>query len=78
MKAYTNAHQKDRGLGIINFVKGGKADAHLKMAANYLEVKRKKYSDEKLASTYNQNVEGCLKHITNVLTQLNLPVPVKV
>jgi tRNA(Arg) A34 adenosine deaminase TadA len=77
-QAYTTAHDSDRGLGIINFIKGGKADAHLKMAANYLAVKQKKYTDEKLASTYNQNVEGCLKHITNVLTQLNLPVPVKV
>jgi hypothetical protein len=48
------------------------------MAANYLEVKRKKYTNEKLAATYNQNVEGCLKHITEVLQKLNLPVPVKV
>jgi tRNA(Arg) A34 adenosine deaminase TadA len=75
---YTKAHEKDTSLGIINFVKGGKVDAHLKAGANYLEVKRKKYSDEKLASTYNHNVEQCLKHITDVLKQLNLPVPVKV
>ena len=75
---YTKAHEKESDLGIINFVKGGKVDANLKTAANYLEVKRKKYSNDKLASTYNHNVEQCLKHITEVLKQLNLPVPVKV
>src|ERR1700722_17390304 len=63
---YTRAHEKDRGLGIINFVRGAKPDAQLKIAANYLEVKRQKYTNEKLASTYNKNVEQCLNHITNV------------
>jgi len=71
-KEYNVAHGKDDKLGIINFVKGGAVDKHLKTLANYLEVKRIKYTNDKLASIYNNNVRECLRHILGVLRELNL------
>ncbi|MGF6408567.1 GTPase-activating protein [Paraburkholderia tuberum] len=49
------------------------------MAAGYLEVKQRKYTDPKrsnptLSDRYNANVEKCLDHITAVMAQLGIPV----
>jgi tRNA(Arg) A34 adenosine deaminase TadA len=75
---YGSLHDKEKELGIINFIKGGKADTQLSKAANYLQVKQAKYTNERLATTYNENVRKCLIHITEVLKELGLPLPVKV
>ena len=74
---YSGLHDKEKSLGIINFIKGGKANVQLSNAANYLQVKQLKYANDALEATYNQNVKKCLEHITDVLRELNLPVPVK-
>jgi tRNA(Arg) A34 adenosine deaminase TadA len=74
---YGSLHDKEKELGIINFIKGGKANLQLSKAANYLQVKQLKYTNERLATTYNENVKKCLGHITEVLKELGLPVPVK-
>lgn len=73
---YSGRHHTDKSLGIIDFIKGGKANANLTKAANYLQIKQRKYADQKLEAIHNQNVKKCLAHITSVLQQLNLPLPV--
>ncbi|KXU82233.1 hypothetical protein CI15_32230 [Paraburkholderia monticola] len=72
--------ERDRqwNLGIIDFIKDGgkkKNQTMLRTAADYLEVKQRKYSDPKLSDLHNKNVEKCLDHIAQVMTQLGIPLP---
>jgi tRNA(Arg) A34 adenosine deaminase TadA len=76
---FDTAHSKDRRLGIIDFIKGDRQKNQLGMAAGYLEVKQRKYTDPKrsdplLSDRYNTNVEKCLDHITTVMAHLGIPV----
>lgn len=71
---YTTAHDKNRNLGIIDHLRNGDQDAQLRMAAGYLALKQKKYDDPRRSGEYNDNVQRCLAHITQVLTQLGIPV----
>ena len=74
---FLSARDKKWNLGIIDFIKdGGKQNqTMLRTAADYLEVKQRKYSDPKLSDLHNKNVEKCLDHIAQVMTQLRIPLP---
>ncbi|MBB5508007.1 Bd3614 family nucleic acid deaminase [Paraburkholderia atlantica] len=76
---FDTAHSRDRSLGIIDFIKGERQTSQLNMAAGYLAIKQRKYTDPKrsdptLSDRYNTNVEKCLDHIVKVMAQLGIPV----
>jgi tRNA(Arg) A34 adenosine deaminase TadA len=73
---YTNAHDKNWKLGIIDFIKNDdRQNDLLGKAASYLEVKQAKYTDPTLSEKYNTNVQKCLVHITDVMKHLGIPLP---
>lgn len=72
---YTSARDRNSSLGIIDFLRGGKQDAHLRTAAGYLEIKRNKYANPSPSSALNENVEKCLTHIAEVMKLLGIPLP---